>query len=600
MAMCLFSTALQAQEVCDNALDDDADGLIDLNDTTDCACSVSTGGNGQVTPLIANPSFEVFDSAPNWFSQFDRVSSWALGTGGSTDYFLAPSYMPAGVPQPLPDGNGCVGGFIIRDNTGPGLHYMEYSATCLLQPMQAGEQYSLQFHVAGVMLDLFSYATVPMNLGPVDLTVYGLSTCVPLPIGTGYDCPPGWTVLGQVNYQPTGAWDQVSITLSPQTDINAIMIGGPCQPPPDYVGAAAAPFFFYDAFTLNDSTSFGTSVTRTGLTCTNNVVLNGHPSSTATGYQWYYEGVALVGQTDSTLHVSDLDLDTGLYQFRALAAGTTCAMAEYLLAADPSPVIAATATPAVGCVPLAVTFAHGVDPAMLGTISWDFGDGSTSTDTVPVHTYTAAGVFDVSVTVTSPLGCVADTTYTAMVQTHALPVADFSPTPQPTDLFRTDISFLDTSSPDVVQWSWNFGHDGVPNTSDQEFPTVHFPDGVASTYPVLLVVTNVHGCTDTIVRAVVIDGYFALYVPNAFTPDGDDVNDTWLPRITDHDERLYQVRVFDRWGEEVWASTDPAKGWDGTLDGELLKTDVFVWKLETREANTSVRRLYMGHVSLLK
>jgi gliding motility-associated-like protein len=179
-------------------------------------------------------------------------------------------------------------------------------------------------------------------------------------------------------------------------------------------------------------------------------------------------------------------------------------------------------------------------------------------------------------------------------------MADFVPSPQPADLFRTDISFIDASSVDVVAWAWNFGQDGVPGTSDQEFPTVHFPDDAAGTYPVQLVVTNVHGCTDTIIRMVVIDGYYALYAPNAFTPDGDGVNDTWIPRIRDQDQRLYQVRVFDRWGEEVWASTDPGKGWDGRLDGELLKTGVFVWKLETREANTSVRHMYIGHVSLLK
>ncbi len=598
-ALCALNVPLHAQEVCDNAVDDDADGLIDLNDSTDCICDMSTGLGGPVTPLIANTSFEAYSSLPNWFSQFDRCDSWELGTGGSSDYFLAPSYMPSGVPQPLPDGNACAGGFIIRDNQGPGVHYLEYIATCLSQPMQSGEQYSLQFHVAGVMLDLFTYGAVPMSLGPVDITVYGLSTCVPFPVGTGFGCPQGWTVLGQLSYQPTGAWDQVTITFTPPTDINAIMIGGPCQPPADYTGVATAPYFFYDAFTLNDSTSLGASVTRTGSTCTNDVILHGHANGTATGYQWYHEGVALVGQTDSLLHLSDLGLGAGMYQFRPSALGGDCAVAAYLLEADPYPVLAATATPTAGCVPLQVSFAHGADPALVGTTSWDLGDGSTSADTVPEHTYTTAGIFDVALTVTSPQGCVADTTYTAMVEAYAPPSADFVSSPQPTDLFRTDISFVDASSADVVQWAWDFGPGGMPGTSDEQFPHVHFP-GVAGTYPVQLVVTNVHGCTDTIMHAVVINGYHAVYVPNAFTPNGDGVNDTWIPRITDQDERLYQVRVFDRWGEEIWASTDPLKGWDGMLGGELLKTDVFVWKMETREANSSVRHLYLGHVSLLK
>ncbi len=601
IALFALHVPLHAQELCGNALDDDADGLIDLNDTTDCVCSLGLGANGQVTPLIANPSFEAYSSMPTWFSEFDRVNTWELGTGGSSDYFLAPSYMPSGVPQPLPDGNGCVGAFIETDNGGPGVHYLEYIATCLVQPMQAGELYSLQFHVAGVLLDLFSYSAVPNSLGPVDITVYGLPTCVTFPVGSGFDCPQGWAVLGQLSYQPNGSWDLVTITLSPQTDINAIMIGGPCQPPPDYTGGAATPYFFYDAFMLNDSTSLGTSVTAMGSTCANDVLLNGHPNGMATGYQWFHEGVALVGQTDTVLRVSDLDLDTGLYQFQVSASGGACAIAQYLLVADPYPVIAATATPATGCAPLQVTFAHGVDPAMMATINWEFGDGSASVDTVAVHTYTDPGHFDVSVTATSPLGCVADTTYTSMVEAYASPLADFTSSPQPTDIFRTDISFLDASSMDVVQWAWDFGPGGVPGTSAEQFPAeVHYPGDAAGTYPVQLVVTNMDGCTDTIVHMVVIEGQYALYVPNAFTPDGDGVNDTWIPCITGQDEPHYQLRIFDRWGEEIWASNDPVVGWDGRRDGELLKNDLFVWRLETSEANTTMRHVYMGHVSLLK
>jgi gliding motility-associated-like protein len=91
-----------------------------------------------------------------------------------------------------------------------------------------------------------------------------------------------------------------------------------------------------------------------------------------------------------------------------------------------------------------------------------------------------------------------------------------------------------------------------------------------------------------------------VYAPNAFTPDGDGINERFRPIIMDQEEQLYRLSIFDRWGEQIWTSTNPDEGWDGTMGGEVIKTDIYVWKLETRDLFERINHEYIGHVSLLK
>ena len=143
-----------AQEICTNGVDDDNDGLIDLNDSEDCACtSVSS-----VTSLLPNPSFEQYDCLPIVLGELSCADTWEQATIASTDYFLN---VPGGlwdeiIPLPLPDGVG-VGGFVISsypiDEDGTEATYNEYIGGCLLAPMEAGVEYTIQMSLAGSSWD---------------------------------------------------------------------------------------------------------------------------------------------------------------------------------------------------------------------------------------------------------------------------------------------------------------------------------------------------------------------------------------------------------------------------------------------------------------
>ena len=267
-----------AQEICGNGLDDDNDGLIDLNDNLDCQCLnitlVMSGNN-----FLPNPSFEDYNCLPTQFSQtvIDTsviwndgiycVDYWQQGTYASSDYFinLNGSFWP-NIPTPLPDGQAAAAFFIINNpdfpdfsgNINDGI-YLEYLKTCLTQPLQAGISYNLQLNLAGIGMSSSGNSLTNVWYGPVDITIYGSTNCSqpPIPIITCPIASGDWVELGHASYQATGTWQTLNIQFTAVDSINAIMIGGPCAPPNDFNftfdtnGETYEPYFILDKAALN-------------------------------------------------------------------------------------------------------------------------------------------------------------------------------------------------------------------------------------------------------------------------------------------------------------------------------------------------------------
>lgn len=267
----------------------------------------------------------------------------------------------------------------------------------------------------------------------------------------------------------------------------------------------------------------------------------------------------------------------------------------------PVPQVTLTSDIVDGCYPVQVQFSNTTDPALVGTCSWNFGDGATSTDCNPTHLYTIPGVYDVSLTVTTPDGCIVDTTIIGLISVYDYPVASFDFGPQPTTFFDPEINFTDQSV-NAVLWDWQFGSNPALGNSSQQDPSFEFPNNGPGEYPVYLTVTNSDGCTHTDSAIVIIDGIFTLYVPNTFTPNGDGLNDVLLPKGEGIDETDYNFYVFNRWGEQVFHTTDLYSGWDGSIKGIAAdnKTDVYVWRIKTSDKFTKEKKDYIGHVTLLK
>ena len=120
-------------------------------------------------------------------------------------------------------------------------------------------------------------------------------------------------------------------------------------------------------------------------------------------------------------------------------------------------------------------------------------------------------------------------------------------------------------------------------------------------YNINLVATSIHQCVDVALVTIDITPDFALYIPNSFTPDGNNVNDFFQPSGVGINEDNYRMDIFDRWGENIFTSNNFRKGWDGSVkgSGKSAEQGVYVYKLMIFDMQGN-KHPYVGHVTVLK
>jgi gliding motility-associated-like protein len=94
-----------------------------------------------------------------------------------------------------------------------------------------------------------------------------------------------------------------------------------------------------------------------------------------------------------------------------------------------------------------------------------------------------------------------------------------------------------------------------------------------------------------------------IYVPNTFTPDEDQFNQTFKPILTEGFKKdSYHLTIFNRWGEVVFESYDIEYGWDGTFGPNVKKAQdgTYTWKIEVEEIQNKETRQFLGHVNLIR
>jgi gliding motility-associated-like protein len=254
--------------------------------------------------------------------------------------------------------------------------------------------------------------------------------------------------------------------------------------------------------------------------------------------------------------------------------------------------------PIVGCETVETTFFNTTDPSTFsGTCLWDFGDGNTSFDCEqPVHIYTETGCYDVTLTVYSNEGCPSSATNSNMVCVQDGPIADFTFDPLEVDFENPITSFINQSE-NASTYSWTFGELGTSTLINPKFT---FPQENSETYEVCLVANSALGCSDTICKNIYVNAEMFVYVPNAFTPDGDNINDILYVVGNDLHSYNFEFLIFNRWGNRIFESNNPDKGWNGTYNGRMVQQGVYVWRLSLRKKNSSESHVFNGHVTLLR
>lgn len=246
-----------------------------------------------------------------------------------------------------------------------------------------------------------------------------------------------------------------------------------------------------------------------------------------------------------------------------------------------------------GCLPMGITFT----PTGTATYQWTFGDGTTANGTgTMAHNYGSAGCYTVTLTATSPTGCTAQQTQVDAVCIPPDPEAAFSG-PNEQDMFNTELSFLNASL-HADTYLWHFG-DGSSSTTVS--PSHTYEMGVPGTYSVVLIAYNANGCADTARSEIVIREEVVYYIPNTFTPDGDEFNQSFKPVFTSgYDPYDYNLKIFNRWGEVIFESNNADIGWDGATANGTVPEGTYTWKIEFSEKETSKRHSIAGHVFLVR
>ncbi len=314
-------------EICDNAIDDDGDGQIDLNDS-DCECIVI-----EPESLIPNPSFEDVNCCPGEQSELNCAAGWIQASFPTTDFIHTCGWMgwdnesdQFPPPQPFPDGEGIVGfrnGVYFPPGDGPDPmpfiepNWKEYAGACLLSPMQADTSYRIEFDIG------FVNATVSP---PIAVTLFGTTDCAYLPFGAGEGepltgCPtnvPEWVELGYVILPGgEGIWMKASIEVLYEEDIYAIALGPDCSNNLNGTNR----YYYLDNLLLDETESFQINISTVSHPCAGDFGLEVIDDPDLT-YQWYKEGIALIGETAAQLSQM---YGEGNYQLRTMN-GMECAL----------------------------------------------------------------------------------------------------------------------------------------------------------------------------------------------------------------------------------------------------------------------------------
>jgi gliding motility-associated-like protein len=266
----------------------------------------------------------------------------------------------------------------------------------------------------------------------------------------------------------------------------------------------------------------------------------------------------------------------------------------------PLPVINFTASNLSGCEPLCVTLIDNstVTGGTIATWAWTF-DGTTSSSSSPAHCFANPGSYTIGLTVTSSLGgCVSSATNTNMITVYPNPVASFT-APLSTSIIDPIVNFTDNST-NAASWHWNFGDPlatGIDSISNLENPIHNY--SLEGTYCVTLSVTSINGCVNATQLCVVIDPEFTFFIPNAFSPNGDGINDEFYGKgdyISD-----FEMTIFDRWGNLIFFSDDINKHWDGKANhgSQLAQEDVYVYVVKIKDHKNSKHK-YTGTVTIVK
>ena len=332
------------------------------------------------------------------------------------------------------------------------------------------------------------------------------------------------------------------------------------------------------------------SVSDMAICANQTATLTAIPSTQGGTFLWS------TGGTTSSINVNPTS--TSLYSVTYFDNGCASPTAFSTVTVDPIPVVTFDVDITEGCLPLTVNLTN----TTLNTTNctWNIENNGVLNECGELsYTFQTAGCYDISLTTDSPNGCTNTLMLSDLICAYASPIADFSLSA--TELNVSDpIVTINNNSTGAVDYIWNYGD----NTTDSSIynPEPHLFDGyLDSMYTISLIAISENGCVDSMNQIITFNDDVTIYAPNSFTPDEDGLNEIWLPVISSGiNPNAYQLRIFNRWGQEFFVTNNILQGWDGTFLGDKVQDGTYSFQLTYSKSGQTKKNVIVGHINLIR
>jgi gliding motility-associated-like protein len=312
----------------------------------------------------------------------------------------------------------------------------------------------------------------------------------------------------------------------------------------------------------------------------------------AGAYQWQLDGVNGSVLTNCSFAIDALgDFTIGLIATNQYGCPDA---SEQVFHSYPLPTLDFAVDLNSGCAPLTVQF----DNLSTGTNTyvWNLDNGSEANVQDIIHQYNYPGVYDVLLIGTTENNCTDTMIIEDPIRVFPVPYADFVFAPETVNILNPQMTFEETGFGGAYyHWNFNDGGEEYGAIVDHSFNTPYY-------HAVTLTAYNQYGCKSDITKNVFVSDYLTVYVPTAFTPDDDNINENFKPEMSGRELiSRYKFWITDRWGNVIFETNDFDMPWIGNVRGGdyYASPDIYIWNVQVELKNGDEKE-YNGHVTLVR
>lgn len=269
---------------------------------------------------------------------------------------------------------------------------------------------------------------------------------------------------------------------------------------------------------------------------------------------------------------------------------------------NPLPVADFIASDTVLCSNEVLTLTNQSIPLVGLNSTWLLNGQTLSNQTNITFSPNAPGVFDITLIVNSAAGCSDSLTVSNYISVVESPVAVFDYSPEVLQVGDQTIQLTDASLGQVDSWFWTVNFANNIETSTQQNPNFSIPSNTSSEFSVILEVTNEAGCSSSATSIIGIFENATLFIPNAFSPDGNELNQYFQIQGNKIDPSDFSMQIFNRWGELIFESNNIEIGWNGHYgpNNTAAQSGVYTYQVRYRLNGMQESKTIQGHFSLLR